>query len=127
MEPMNDQQHCVQICYSAFHPNRGNKCGNDEQKFIYTPRYNTGKVQYILLGTVLSPHYAACPVCIAANCSWYFVYCVIILCVSLLPHVYFFYSCTVHSPTNALFINLVKNVLNSHYIHNNIAPTCFGF
>jgi hypothetical protein len=26
--------------------------------------------------------------CIAANCSWSFVYCVIILCVSLLPHVY---------------------------------------
>jgi hypothetical protein len=31
--------------------------------------------------------------CIAANCSWPFVYCVIILCVSLLPHVYCFTVC----------------------------------
>jgi len=31
--------------------------------------------------------------CIAANCSWSFVYCVIILCVSLLPHVYYFIMC----------------------------------
>ena len=28
--------------------------------------------------------------CIAVNCSWSFVYSVIILCVSLLPHVYYF-------------------------------------
>ena len=27
---------------------------------------------------------------IAANCRWSFVYCIIILCVSLLPHVYCF-------------------------------------
>jgi len=29
----------------------------------------------------------------SANCSWSFVYCVIILCVSLLPHVYYFIVC----------------------------------
>jgi len=34
----------------------------------------------------------AFPMHIAANCSWSFVCCLIILCVSLLPHVYF---CTV--------------------------------
>ena len=28
--------------------------------------------------------------CIAANCSWSSVYCVIILCVSLFPHVLFY-------------------------------------
>jgi hypothetical protein len=31
--------------------------------------------------------------CIAANCSWSFVYCVIILCVSLLPRVLFYCVC----------------------------------
>jgi len=34
---------------------------------------------------------------IAANCSWSFVYCVIILCVSLLPHVYCFAMCVLLS------------------------------
>jgi hypothetical protein len=43
--------------------------------------------------TVLSPHCVAFPMSIAANCSWPFVYCVIILCVSLLPHVYCFTVC----------------------------------
>ena len=31
--------------------------------------------------------------CIAAKCSWSFVYCVIILCLFLLPHVYCFTVC----------------------------------
>ena len=31
--------------------------------------------------------------CITSNCSWSFVYCVIILCVFLLPHVYCFTVC----------------------------------
>jgi len=31
------------------------------------------------------------------NCSWSFVYCVIILCVSLLPHVYCFTVCVLPS------------------------------
>ena len=31
--------------------------------------------------------------CTAANCSWSFVYCAVILCVSLLPHVYCFTVC----------------------------------
>jgi len=35
--------------------------------------------------------------CIAANCSWSFVYCVIILCVSLWPHVYCFTVCVLLS------------------------------
>jgi len=34
---------------------------------------------------------------IAANCSWSFVYCVIILCVSLLRHVYCFTMCVLLS------------------------------
>jgi len=32
----------------------------------------------------------------------------------------------VHSPTNALFINLVKSFKIYIKIHNNIAPTCVG-
>jgi len=35
-------------------------------------------------------HCVASPMVIAVNCSWSFMYCVIILCVSLLPHVYCF-------------------------------------
>jgi len=31
--------------------------------------------------------------CIADDCSWSFVYCVIVLCVSLLSHVYCFTMC----------------------------------
>ena len=42
---------------------------------------------------VLSPHCVAFPMCIAANCSWSFVYCVVTLCVFLLPHVYCFTVC----------------------------------
>ena len=45
----------------------------------------------------LSTHYVAFPMCIAANCSWSFVYCVIILCVSLLPRVYCFTMCVLLS------------------------------
>jgi hypothetical protein len=37
----------------------------------------------------------ASPMCIAANCSWSFVYRVIILCVFLLPYVYCFTVCIV--------------------------------
>jgi len=32
----------------------------------------------------------------------------------------------VHTPTNALFINLVKRFPVYIKIHNNIAPACFG-
>ena len=38
-------------------------------------------------------HCVASPMVIAVNCSWSFMYCVIILCVSLLPHVYRFTVC----------------------------------
>jgi hypothetical protein len=41
----------------------------------------------------VSPHCVAFPMCIAANCSWSIVCCVIILCVSLLPYVYCFSVC----------------------------------
>jgi hypothetical protein len=47
---------------------------------------------------VLSPQCVALPMCIAANCSWSFAFCVIILCVSLLRHVYCcltYYSCRI--------------------------------
>ena len=37
------------------------------------------------------------PMCVAANSSWCFVYCVIILCVLLLPHVYCFTTCVLLS------------------------------
>jgi hypothetical protein len=48
--------------------------------------------------------------CIAANCSWSFVYCVIILCVFLLPHVYCFTVCI------AVLHTLVAVLLaRSHY------------
>ena len=39
----------------------------------------------------------ALSLCIAANCIWCFVNCVIILCVSLLPHVYCFTVCVLLS------------------------------
>jgi len=45
-------------------------------------------IQEYTVGTVHSPHYVAFPMCIAANCGWSFVNCVIILCVSLLSHAY---------------------------------------
>ena len=41
----------------------------------------TNCIQYFLVFTM----------CIAANCSWPFVFCVIIFCVYLLPRVYCFY------------------------------------
>jgi len=61
-------------------------------------------VQYFL-------HIVAFLMCITANCSWSLVYCVIILCVSLLPHVYcFYYVCIAVSHT------LVAGLLaRSHY------------
>jgi hypothetical protein len=37
------------------------------------------------------------PMFIVANCSWSFLYGVINLCVSLLPHVYFFTMCVLLS------------------------------
>jgi len=37
----------------------------------------------------------------------------------------YLYLYVVHTPTNALFIKLVK-ILIYIKIHNNIAPTCFG-
>jgi hypothetical protein len=46
---------------------------------------------------LLSPFYVAFPKFIAVNCSWSFIYCVIILCVSLLPYVYCFTMCVLLS------------------------------
>jgi len=45
------------------------------------------------MDTVLSSPCVPYSMCIAANCSWSFVYFVIILRVSLLPHVYRFTMC----------------------------------
>jgi hypothetical protein len=47
----------------------------------------------IKLSTVLPSYCVAFRMCIATNCIWSFVYCVIILCLSLLPHVYCFTVC----------------------------------
>jgi hypothetical protein len=52
---------------------------------------------YYLPIVLLSPHCVAFPMRIAANCSWSFVRCVIILCASLLPHVYCFTVCVLLS------------------------------
>jgi len=49
------------------------------------------------LSRLLSPPCVAFTMCIAANCSWSSVYCIIILCVSLLPHVYCFTLCVLLS------------------------------
>ena len=40
--------------------------------------------------------------CIVANCSWSCVYCVIVLCVLLLHHVYCVYCCTVYCSAGLL-------------------------
>jgi len=52
--------------------------------------YQGFPIQYIKLGTVISSSCIAFTMRIAANCGWSFEYCVIILCVTLLPHVYCF-------------------------------------
>ena len=69
----------------------------------------TRGVKYWKLSKVLSAHCIAFPMCIA-NCSWSLVYCVIILCVSLLPHVYRFTVCI--AVLNTLAAGLLAR---SHY------------
>ena len=68
-------------------------CGQETwtMLLVKTDRLKFGRVY------VSSPC-VAFPMCIAANCSWSFVYCVIILCAFLLPHVYcFYYVCVLLS------------------------------
>ena len=52
-----------------------------------------------ILETRYSTFFPLCcfPMCVAANCNWSFVYCVIILCVFLLLHVYCFTMCVLLS------------------------------
>ena len=66
--------------------------------FVHCCRKRASVSEYFLsIMLLLSPHYIAFPMCIAANCSLSFVYCVIILGVSLLPHVYCFTMCVLLS------------------------------
>ena len=53
--------------------------------------------------------------CIAANCSWAFVYCVITLCVFLLPHVYCsnnVYIAVLHNLVDGLITYLLTYLLH---------------
>ena len=52
---------------------------------------------YYLPIVLISPHCVAFPMHIAANCSWSFVCCVIILCLFVFPHVYCFTVCVLLS------------------------------
>jgi hypothetical protein len=61
------------------------------------------------LGAVPSSPCVASPMCIAANCSWSFVYWVIILRLFLLPYVYCFTVCV--AVLHTLVAGLLRKVL----------------
>jgi hypothetical protein len=65
-------------------------CGNTDTSLFNIRRIRRSKCVCLNLSIVLSLHCVAFPMCIAANCGSSFVYCVIILCLFLLPYEYCF-------------------------------------